>query len=143
MIVAIRIRGLVGTGKETNHALYVLGLQKKYSCVLIKEEPDRLGMIEKVKDCMSFGQIDKETLKELLIKRGKHPGDKPLKANDIDDNFVNNLIAGKASLKDKNIKSFFRLHPPIGGFRKSTKQLYPNGMLGKNPKINELLRRML
>jgi len=35
------------------------------------------------------------------------------------------------------------LQPPRGGFKKSTKSLYPRGVLGENKGINDLVRRML
>lgn len=35
------------------------------------------------------------------------------------------------------------LHPPRGGFKKSTKLEYPKGILGKNKDINKLIERML
>lgn len=127
MIIAIRIRGMVGIRKDVEGALNILRLRKKYSCVLVDEkDKSRIGMLNKVKDCISYGEISEETRKELILKRGRLQGDKHVK-----------------DANDKNIKPFFRLHPPIGGFKKSTKLLYPKGVLGKNEKINELLRRML
>ena len=44
--------------------------------------------------------------------------------------------------KDKE-KGFYRLHPPIGGFKKSTKLAFPKGILGEHKDISKLLRRML
>jgi len=51
---------------------------------------------------------------------------------------------GKVKLEEKNIKPFFRLNPPRGGFKKSTKKMFPNGILGNNKeKINEFIITML
>ena len=44
---------------------------------------------------------------------------------------------------DWKIKKFFRLHPPIKGFKKSTKKPVPQGVLGKNKDIAKLLEKML
>lgn len=119
-------------------------MRKKFSAVLLQEKPDVMGMVKKVHAYIAYGEIDKPTLKELLLRRGRHPGDKLVNADEIDDNFINNLMMGKAKLKDKDIKPFFRLHSPRHGFKKSTLTLYPKGTLGNHgEKINELLKRML
>jgi len=74
--------------------------------------------VEKVKDLVTYGEINEDTLKELIEKRGK-------------------------KIKEKY---FFRLHPPRGGFeRKGTKVSYKlGGAVGyRGDKINDLIRRMM
>lgn len=138
MIIAIRIRGLVNIRKDYKQAMNVLRLRRKYCAILISKKTEHV--LDKIKDYIMYGEIDKEVLKELITKRGRMPGEKPVK---VDDKFIEELIAEKTTLKSKNIKPFFRLHPPIGGFKKPTKRQFPKGVLGKNPKINEILRKML
>lgn len=46
----------------------------------------------------------------------------------------------KKKTKEKNI---FHLHPPRGGFKKSSKVAYPKGILGRNPDLSKLVERML
>ena len=69
-------------------------------------------------DYVVYGEIDDKLIKEIETKRGKKDAD------------------GK-------LKPYFRLHPPIKGFRKSTKTSYPRGILGKNKEIAKLIVRML
>ncbi len=126
MIAVIRIRGFPGVKRDIETTLDLLRLRKKYSCVLVENKKDIIGKLEKVKSCVAYGEINEEIRKELILKRGRLYGDKPVK-----------------SINDKDIKPFFRLHPPIGGFKKSTKLLYPQGVLGENKKIDDLIRRML
>ena len=121
-----KIKGLGGVRKDMERTLDLLKLKKKYSCVLVEEKREILGMLEKVKSFISYGEIDEDTRKELILKRGRLLGDKPVK-----------------NVNENNMKPFFRLHPPIGGFRKSTKKIFPQGILGENNKINELIRSML
>jgi len=117
MICIIRIKGQVGITKETTDTLYRLRLRKKYACVLLEPTKVNLGMINRVKDFVAFGEISEEMKKELIQKRGK---------KDVD---------GK-------LKPFFRLHPPRKGIK--SKVHYPKGVLGNNKeKINELVKRML
>ncbi|MFH0832054.1 MAG: 50S ribosomal protein L30 [archaeon] len=143
MIAAIRISGMVGVDWDVEATLGRMRLGRKYSCSLLKTDAESLGMIKKARAFIAYGKIDKETLKQLILKRGKMPGDKPVSSN-ISDSSVEEIFSGKKNLKDFGMKPFFRLHPPIGGFKKSTNQFYPKGILGNhNDKINALIRRML
>lgn len=136
MIVAIRIAGMVGIPDTVERILFNLRLRKKYSCILVKNKK----LIELVKDKVTYGEITHDTLKMLISKRGKKLGDKPI--SESADIVIKKLEEGK-SLADQGIKPFFRMHPPIGGFKKSTKMLPPKGMLGENKKMDELVRKML
>lgn len=145
MIVVIRIKGVVGVPKDIEKTLNMLRLRKKHACVILSEKPEIEGMLKKVKDYVAFGNLDKETFKLLLLKRGKLEGDKPLSIKEEDlDKFINDFFDNKAKLSDIKLKLFFRLHPPKGGFKKSIKLMCPKGVLGDHKeKINELIRRML
>jgi hypothetical protein len=54
-------------------------------------------------------------------------------------------VISKRGQKDAKgvYRGFCRLHPPIGGFKKSTKLAYPRGILGDKKDIAKLLERML
>lgn len=143
MIVVIRISGLVGINRDIESTLERLRLRRKYACVALHETPEIIGMLKKVRAFIAYGKIDKDTLKLLISKRGRTAGNKPLDAKKVSDAVVAEVFEGKKKLKDYGIKPFFRLHPPLKGFKKSTKQFYPKGVLGENEKINELIKRML
>ena len=101
-------------------------------------------MLHKVKDFVTFGEINKETLKELLEKRGRLAGDK--KVANLKEDFVENLLGGKAKLQDEGIKPFFRLAPPRQGFGKIgiKKGFSERGALGyRGKEINALIRKMI
>jgi large subunit ribosomal protein L30 len=119
MIAIIRIKGEVGLRKEIKETLDRLRLGRKYACVVIENpEPSQLGMLKKVKDFVAFGEIDEDTYKELVEKRGKK-------------------VEGK-------LKPFFRLHPPRKGIESKKHFGVGKGVLGDNgKKINDLIRRML
>lgn len=140
MIAIIRIKGMVDASKKQKATLERLRLRKKYSCVVLQESKEILGMLKKVQQYVAYGNIENDTLKEIVIKRGRLKGNKP-----IDSKLVNDELISKIMKRDfGDIKPFFRLHPPKGGFKKSTRLLYPQGTLGNNKeKINELIARML
>ena len=142
-IVIIRIRGMIGVRRQIRETLDMLRLRKKFSCVVIEESKENNGMLRKVQTHVSYGKIDGETLKLLIIKRGRKKGNKPVELAGKQLEAINEFLENKKKLQDLEIKPFFRLHPPKGGFKKSTKLLYPKGLLGNNPQINDLVKRML
>ncbi len=114
MICVIRIAGRVGRKADEKETLKRLNLNTKFSCILVDEKDKiRKGMIEKVKHLVSYGVISDEMIKKLKEKRGRK-GDK-----------------------------FYNLHPPRGGFKKSTKIMFPKGILGRHENIDKLVERML
>lgn len=115
MIAVIRIKGQIGVKHDVKDTLYRMRLRRKYSCVVLEPTKENLGMIKKVRNFVSYGEISKETYEELVKKRGKK-------------------VDGK-------LKPFFRLHPPRGGAE--TKVHYPKGILGENKEIDKLVGRML
>ena len=154
LIAIIRIHGKVGVKKKIRNTLNMLRLYKKYHCTIIPNTKAYLGMIKKVKDYITWGEIDKETLKLLLEKRGRLPKKQPLKEEYVKEKlnltieeFANDVFNFKRQLKDlPGLKPFFKLAPPRGGFeRKGTKQPYSmGGVLGyRKDKINDLIKKML
>ena len=143
-LIVIRIAGLTGIDENIKYNLDSLRLRKKYCAILIDDNPDMIGMIKKVTNVVAYGEIDKDTLKHLILKRGRVLGDKLIDEKKVTESFINDMIDGKKRMRDIGAKEFFRLHPPKGGFKKSTKCLYPKGVLGNQGKdINKLVMRML
>ena len=59
------------------------------------------------------------------------------------DEMVKALLEDKTTLRKEGLKPYLRLHPPRGGWKKSTRLAYPTGILGKNEKISEWIGKML
>lgn len=139
MIAVIRIAGRVKIKKEIGETLSRLRLRKKYVCVLIDEKDKiKMGMLKKVKDYVSYGEIERGLLMRLIEKRGKREDKKEIK--DADKIAESTEKGGR--LEEKGLRPFFRLHPPRGGLKSSRKQ-FPRGVLGNNKEINKLIERML
>ncbi len=115
MIAIIRIKGKVKIRRDAVETLNRLGLKRKYSCVILeKPKKEELGMLEKVRNFVAFGEINNETYKKLIEARGKKS------------------------------KIFFRLHPPRKGIESKKPFGVGKGVLGDNrEKINDLILRML
>lgn len=144
-IAIIRISGQQGLTKPVKETLKMFNLHKKNTCVVVKNTASTEGMLRKIKDFVTWGEIDESTFKELLQKRGRMPGNKAVEK--VDEAFVKDFMACKKEIKDvPGLKKFFRLNPPIKGYgANGTKHAFINGgALGyRKDKINDLIRRML
>ena len=139
-IVAIRMRGRVGIKEDIEATFTRLRLQKKFSCVLLTETPEHLGMLKKLTQHLAYGTVSQDTIKLLMIKRGRMLGNKPIDEKKITDSFISQAMEGKV----KGFKPFFRLQPPKGGFKRDSRRVYPQGILGNwKDKIAELLEVMI
>ena len=154
LIAVIRIHGKTGLKKGIKDTMNMLKLYKKHTCVLVPNTKDSVGMITKVKEYVTWGEISESTLKRLMEKRGRLARKKPLSNDYVQeqlkislDNFVKEIYTLKKSLKDlPGVKSFFKLSPPKGGFEHGgiKKQFASGGAVGyRKEKINELVERML
>ena len=138
MILVIRISGLVEMPGDAGEALSRMRLRRKYSAILLQPTPMNLALLKKVRNFVAYGPISKETLVELLEKRGMVIGGKKIDAAKIADQL------DKKSLEELGLKPFFRLHPPRGGIDSKVHFPIRKGVLGDNKeKINDLVRRML
>ncbi|MFH1228969.1 MAG: 50S ribosomal protein L30 [Candidatus Aenigmatarchaeota archaeon] len=141
MFAVIRIRGRVGLKEDIKDTLEMLRLSTKMHCVLIKDDPCLKGMIHKVKDYVTWGEIDDDILKSLIMKRGRKAGNKRLTENEALEMF--NSVKSAEKIPEE-LKPVFRLNPPSKGFKNSVKQHYPDGEVGyRGKEINELLKRMI
>ena len=110
MILVIRIAGLVKLSKSTQETLFRMRLRRKYSAVLLKPTNENQKLLQKVRNQVAYGDINKETLSELIEKRGiSKKKDVRIIASQVI------LDIEKKNFNDLDIKPFFRLHPPRGG----------------------------
>ncbi len=153
MLAVIRVRGRTGVRKEISDTLKMLNLTRINHCVLIPETPSYKGMLQKVKDYVTWGEINKDTLERLIRTRGRLYGDEPITDKYVKEKMgfenisalADAIVEGKVLYKDiPNVKPIFRLHPPLKGWEKTKRHFTEGGALGyRGEKINELILRML
>jgi len=151
MYVVVRIRGNVEVRRDARETLEMLRLKNPNNAIVCPENREWKGMLQKAKDWVTYGEVDKKILIVLLQKRLKS-GDKKVDEKmlkeitgyDSFEKFADDLASGKIMLKNfRRLKPFFRLTPPSKGF-KSIKLHYPRGDLGyRGKEINELIERMI
>jgi len=141
MFAVVRIRGGIKVNYKIKDTLTMLRLTRINHCVVVDKDPKIEGMIRKVKDFVTWGDISEATLAKLVASRGRMEGDKRLddkQAKDVIDAFRKNKID-----EVKGFKLVFRMSPPRKGYE-GVKNPYPKGALGyRGEKINELLERMM
>ncbi len=146
-LCVIGIRSSLKRAGATQAVLRNLGFQKLYSCALLDKTASTLGMLNRAESAITYGEIDKDTLKHLLKKRARISNLKKYEwDNEKLDAFVEEFMSGKRSLSDMKIKRIFNLHPPKKGFeRRGKKTPYSlKGAFGyRGAAINQLLERMI
>jgi large subunit ribosomal protein L30 len=150
-LAVVRIRGTVGVRGSISDTLTMLKLHKVSSCVVIDDRDAYAGMLQKSKDFITFGAINAETLKKLILKWGRLPGNKRIteayvqEQTGLDiDAYVEAVLSFEHELSELGIKDVFHLHPPRGGYENIKKGYGQGGSLGdRGESINVLLDKMM
>jgi len=145
LFAVIRARGPVNVRRDIEDTLEILRLGRVNHCVLLPNVPSYKGMLHKAEGCITWGEINQQTLEKLIFKRGSLKADakgKHEKVGKIEAAKISKKVMSDG-LKDAGLKPVFRLNPPSKGY-KSVRRFYPKGDLGyRGEKINELLKRMI
>lgn len=116
MIAAIRVRGRPNMEKKNKDTLNMLNLERNNHCCVFKEIKSVKGMLKKVSDFITWGEIDEKLLEELCERANK----------------------------EKDLPVVFRIEPPSKGWRNKKEHYKNGGSLGyRGEDINELIRRMM
>lgn len=151
-LLAIRIRGGVNAPVEVEDTLRMLRMERNNTATLLDDRPNYMGMLQKAKDWITWGEPTLETIRMLLERRGRIPGGDIIDAKTMSalgyenlDDLASALHTCQVELnKFEGVKPFFRLHPPSKGFKRTVKRPYRNGgELGyRGETINDLAQRM-
>lgn len=149
--LVVRIRGTVNIPHWANNTLDNLNLDKRFRATVIPENQESLGMLRKVKEMVAWTSADSTIIKELLEKRGKKTGFKPITNSDLPEgyNTMEELASAIADnritlSKIRSIKPWFALNSPRGGFKRKTKTQYSqDGILGEDKGLTDIVKRML
>jgi len=150
LFLVIRLRGNLGVAPEVLDTMNRLNLPKKQNASLVADTPSNLGMLQKVADYITWGEVTADTLEAMLAKRGRLDGDKkitPEKMNELEIGSFKALsekVLGGGQMPAQ-VKRTFRLTPPSGGFKRSIKRHFGSGgELGyRGAEINQLVLRMI
>lgn len=119
-LAVIRIRGGRRIDGQIKDTLLMLNLANQHNMIIIPNKPSLAGMVKKVKDYVTWGEISPDVKAEVEKTKTEKTSD------------------GK-------VRKYFRLNPPKGGFeRKGIKISFAvGGALGyRGDKINNLIKKM-
>jgi large subunit ribosomal protein L30 len=153
-LLVVRLRGTINVPYWAVDTLKSLHLSKKFSATLVPETSIYLGMLRKISHWVAWSKADPEIVKTLIEKRGKEKNPKLDSSKKVSksaenykgiDELVNVIVNDKIKFSDQNnIKPWFSLNPPKGGFKKSTKKQFSDGgVLGNNKDLLEVVKKML
>ena len=144
-LLVVRMRGTVNVPYWALTTLKNLYLNKKFSATLVPETTNYLGMLRKISQWVAWSKADSDIIKILIEKRGKKKNptleskDENKSKSDYKgiDELVDVIVNDKIKFSDQNnIKPWFSLNPPQGGFRRNTKKQFSDGgILGNNKEL--------
>jgi large subunit ribosomal protein L30 len=152
LIAILRIRGKVKVKTTIEDTMNYLNLTRVNHLSLFKSTKVLEGMLKKSQDYITFGVINAEVLKKLILKRARLVGDKKITKEWLSEKkltiekLVEIFMKNPKEAYELDIKKVFRLSPPSKGFeRKGIKKPFTiGGVLGnRKEKINELLEKMI
>lgn len=154
VLLVVRLRGTINVPYWAVNTLKSLHLNKRFSATLVPETSNYLGMLRKISPWVAWSKADPEIIKTLIEKRGKEKNPKLDSSKKVGksaenykgiDELINVIVNDKIKFSDQNnVKPWFSLNPPKGGFKKSTKKQFSDGgVLGNNKDLLEIVKKML
>ncbi|MBS7639790.1 MAG: 50S ribosomal protein L30 [Candidatus Bathyarchaeia archaeon] len=152
-LAVVRVRGTVNVREDIEDTLRMLNLSRNCHATLIDDRPSYMGMLQKVQNHVTWGEVSKDMIALLLKKRGRLVGNKKLTeeyVKKIGFGSIDELAEAIYNLKVEfnklpGIKPVFRLHPPKKGYGGSVKKSWKSGGVTgyRGEAINDLLERMI
>jgi len=139
-IAVVRVRGQVNLSQSLKSTFQMLNLFNKNGCVVVDDTPSFRGMIKRVKDYVTWGEITDDVFKKMVESKAEP--------------YLGRLEDSKSMYKynkyftigTKKFNKFIRLNPPKKGYGKEGIKMpfTKNGALGyRGEKINDLIEKMM
>jgi large subunit ribosomal protein L30 len=153
-LLVVNLHGLINVPTGTRETLIQLGIGKRFAAAVVGDDPVSKGSVRLCKDYVAWAPIDAELLTALLQSRGRVSNSKVLDEEQLKAmgfkthaDLAQAIIKGETTARlssVKGLKPFFGLSPPKGGFKRSSRrQFREGGILGENPMLAEIVRRMI
>ena len=147
----VKVRGSINVKPKIKETMKLMRLNRVNHCVIVPENDTYTGMLNIIKDYVTWGEVDSETTEILLQSSGKTSGNLAFSKEQLKETSFKTMKAlakgiseGKTVMRDvPGLKPLFRLHPPRKGYEGIKRSFKEGGALGyRSEKINTLLRRM-
>jgi len=131
----VKVRGTISAQREARETLDMLHLARTNHAVLVDNRPSYMGMLYRVQNYVTWGEVSKETVALMLKKRGRLAGGKKLTNEAVEKlsyKSIEALAEAIANCKAEyqklpNVQPVFKLHPPSKGFKGKTKKSFSAG----------------
>jgi large subunit ribosomal protein L30 len=152
LLLVVNLHGSINSSAPVRKALNELWVARKFSASVVTDDGPTVGMLRLCKDYVAWCPADEGLLSELLKKRGMVSSSRDLDQVALKAlGFKNHEDLASKMVKDqvrlsavKGVLPYFRLAPPKGGFNVSMRrQSTERGVLGNNPKLEGIVRRMI
>ncbi|MDE0857533.1 MAG: 50S ribosomal protein L30 [Candidatus Poseidoniaceae archaeon] len=153
--IVVRARSNVGVERTIKDTMLHLNLTKVNHAVIIPDNEQYRGMLQKAKDYVTWGEATEELVEKMLSGRGRMVGDAPLTDEIVAEHteysnmaaFAKAIASGETTVKAcPDLKRVFRLHPPRGpkGWGGIKRSFVVGGALGpRGEAIGALVERMI
>ncbi len=152
-IAVVRVRGHAKIRHDAVETMDFLKLNRVNHCVVLPPNATTKGMLQVVKDYVTWGELGHETLARLLFQKGEVAGGARLTDAYVKDNskfqsilsLAKAVDKGEAKMTDvKGLKPVLRLPPPRQGYENTKRGYADGGSLGnRGADIEKLIDRML
>jgi large subunit ribosomal protein L30 len=152
LLLVVNVHGAINSPAPVRKALGELKVLRKFSASVVPDDGPTLGMLKLCKGFVAWSPVGADLLATLLKKRGMVSSTRELDLASLKKLGYKKHEELAAKMVKKNlrlsavegVRPFFRLAPPRGGFKRSLRrQFTEKGVLGANPKLEEIVRRMV
>jgi len=152
LLLVVNLHGSINSSAPVRKALNELWVARKFSASVVTDDGPTVGMLRLCKDYVAWCPTDEGLLSDLLKKRGMVSASRGLDQEALKGlGFKNHGDLAAKMVKDQvrlsavtGVLPYFRLAPPRGGFNLSMRrQSTERGLLGNNPKLEAIVRRMI
>ncbi len=152
-LLVVNLRGLVNTRMHVRKTLEQLHLARRFNSTIVPDTPNYRGMLNSAKEHLAWHRADSSTVERLLRSRSERSNGNKFSEADLEkytqfssfSELAKAIESGREGLEGiQGMRSFFRLSPPKGGFRRSTRRQYgQGGILGPNQELSTLIEKMI
>jgi large subunit ribosomal protein L30 len=151
LLLVVNLHGSINSPVPVRRTLKELWVAKRFSASVVTDDPPTVGMLRRCKDFVAWCPLEEGLLSDLLRKRGMVSS-----ARALDQEWLRKMgfktheeLAAKMMKEGVRLSAvsgilpYFRLAPPRGGFKLSLRrQSTERGLLGSNPRLEGIIRRM-
>ena len=151
-LLVVNIRGTINVPAPVKDTLRRLRLDRRYSATVVPDSPVYRGMLNRLKNHAAWCPAEPEIVEKILKLRGRPMGKKTLGKEELEKLGSKSLKTLAKAVSEGTVvlgrsgvlRPVFRLAPPRGGFRRSTKHMHSQGgVTGENPDLPAILEAMI